>query len=113
MRIASQSRTPMREENNTTTHVAGCFIQIGPRCIQRCLICGHKLIDVDLARMAAGVPDDDKVRATYWETGALVQEQMDWRSGNVQWTLVGILGFEGEFEVERLPDDFCLALVEE
>jgi hypothetical protein len=87
----------------SVTHLAGPVVgfQNGKRAIQRCAVCGHKLLD-NLRMMAPVGPDGEPPVFPTWREGCLVEID-----GNRQSDV-------GDFvEVERLPDDFCLALVEE
>lgn len=54
-----------------TVHLAGNDVRIGTRIIQRCLICGFKLLDMDLSRMA--VPDGDDRGVATFAVGHLIE----------------------------------------
>jgi len=85
----------------TTTHIAGPALNIGGRTIQRCSLCGEKLVD-DL-RMASPVnPDGSAPSVGTWEVGRLVQVE----GGNpTRWSLLP--------DTDKLPADSCISLVEE
>lgn len=61
--------------NDTTVHLAGNTVTIGSRMIQRCLICGYKLNDIDFERVAImqtpGCPTPSSVRG--FEVGHLIE----------------------------------------
>jgi len=83
----------------TTTHIAGVVVRIGSRVIQRCALCGDKLIDNDMA--GAEVPED-QVNTPFpaWEVEALVRVD-----GNMYEAI------EARPD-HKLPPDSCLALLE-
>lgn len=87
--------------SETLTHIAGVAINIGGRKIQRCSLCGEKLIDA--LNQAAPLNHDGSVPlASVWECGRLVQCATD---GNPRrWSLLP--------DTDQLPEDSCLALVE-
>ena len=73
------------------THIAGPVVRIGNRLIQRCALCGDKLLDCNMVGRQLNV----------WGEGAFVQ------AGR------GELNYAGDFlNASELPDDFCLELVE-
>lgn len=88
---------------NSTTHVAAPYFGIARRMIQRCGICGEKLIDLDFDRVAVPEGPDGKPGELPggFPTAALVR-----CVGNAQ-VVVG--SFE---QSDPLPPDFCLELVE-
>lgn len=59
----------------STVHLAGNEVRIGTRVIQRCLVCGYKLVDRDLATVTvispAGAAPADVVSA--WGVGHLIE----------------------------------------
>lgn len=58
-----------------TVHLAGNEVRIGTRVIQRCLVCGYKLVDTDLSRVAvisAGDGSRDNV-VSVWGVGHLIE----------------------------------------
>lgn len=88
----------------TVTHIAGAPITLGgnyPRVIQRCSLCGEKLVD-SKGMMAPVGPDGTAPSVGTWEVGRLIQVE----GGNP--TRFSLLP-----DSEQLPDDSCLALVEE
>jgi hypothetical protein len=84
----------------TVTHVAGPVVTVGGRSIQRCACCGEKLRD-NLGEMAPLKPDGTPPEMHVWRERALVHID-----GNSQ-TLAG-----DYVEIDAMPEDFCLALVE-
>lgn len=75
----------------TTTHVAGCGIQVYDRVIQRCLICGEKLAD-----------SNDPDFKTIWKEGELIRSKYGF-----------LYSTEREYlSIAKLPKDSCLQLVE-
>lgn len=77
-------------------HLAGPAVQIYDRVIQRCMVCGYKLIDADVV---CQVHDAD---IGTWVHGALVEISGD---DPIRYKLAGHFG-------DALPADFCLPLVE-
>lgn len=96
----------------STTHVAGPWVgfKAEDRLIQRCMVCGEKLIDLKPSCTHVAVPpenQDEKSIERYIPTfspGRMIQVS----EGNPKQFLD-----VGDFKVDPLPDDFCLALVEE
>lgn len=84
----------------TTTHIAGPAITVGGRLIQRCSLCGEKLVD-SKGVMVPVRPDGQPDRIGTWEVGRLVQVE----PGNP--TRSSLLP-----DTDQLPDDTCLDLVE-
>jgi hypothetical protein len=79
----------------SVTHIAGAVICTQGRTIQRCSLCGEKLVDSKGAMVEtkyAGEPFPT------WIMGRLVQID------GAVWTLLP--------ETDKLPDDSCLELVE-
>ena len=75
----------------SVTHLAGPAVRLGPRIIQRCLVCGAKLCD----------SHDKHASLKIWSEGGLILFD-----GAVQ-------EYIGEFlEMKAMPDDFCDVLVE-
>lgn len=89
--------------DNSVTHVAGPVIKVYNRLIQRCPICGEKLID-NYGFIPKKKSDGTKTKIQTWREGALVR----YRTSELVPSLVG------DFwdEQQKLPKDFCLALVE-
>lgn len=80
---------------DTITHIAGPPITACGRLIQRCSLCGEKLVD------SKNTASPDGRGPGTWQVGRLVQVT----EGNPQrWTLLD--------DTEKLPDDSCLELVE-
>jgi hypothetical protein len=79
----------------TVTHVAGPWMVIGDRIIQRCPICGVKLIDM-YCSSPKNLPDH-----VVWSEGAMIHIDE------------GKQRHVGEFlNKKKMPDDFCIWLVE-
>lgn len=89
----------------THVHLAGNFVVIGSRVIQRCLVCGYKLID-NLGQVTEVTENDPNSQTSTWPIGGLIQID----DGNpVQMTLLS----ESEnpiFEYEW--NNCCVDLVE-
>ena len=85
----------------TVTHMAGPYVVIQNRVIQRCLICGEKLADMLIRK--ASVPSLKNLPGV-WEPYCYVRFNTD--DTVVSKTIIDI-GVEMEF-----PDDWCLSLVE-
>lgn len=87
----------------SVTHVAGPVVTIGSRVIQRCAVCGEKL--ADNKNTAAPVnPDGSPPEFPTWPERSLVQIE----AGNpTRYSLAGDF-----MQADKLPEDFCLALVE-
>ncbi len=90
----------------STTHVAGPVVSIGDRIIQRCAICGDKLVD-NINKACVARPGDHPIDIGVWREGCLVQV-VDLGDGCERAVDTGDFGI-----TELLPGDFCLALVEE
>ena len=89
----------------SATHVAGPVVAFKKldRVLQRCVVCGYKLLDCHPSRMA--VPEgQDRSLTTFGEADLIQVEE-----GNpTSYIRVGKFA-----DVDILPDDFCLALVED
>lgn len=84
----------------SVTHVAGPVVKIGDRCVQRCALCGEKLLD-NLNVVAPLNADGTPPAFAVWGGRRLVCYDGN-RSTDV-----------GDFmERKILPPDFCLPLVE-
>jgi hypothetical protein len=84
----------------SVTHIAGVRLDIGGRVIQRCSLCGEKLID----NLNESVPigPDGKVRKTCsWPIGRLVRVMLR----NPRRSLL----LE---DTDKLTDDSCISLIE-
>lgn len=93
----------MSNDMRTVTHVAGPVVAIGNRAVQRCALCGEKLLD-NLNQAAPMNPDGTPPKFCTWEQAALVQFTVD---TNPRRELL-----VGDFRKDILPADFCLRLVE-
>jgi len=94
--------TPMKAAS--LTHVAGIAFRVGDRVIQRCCVCGEKLLD-NLRTAVPLNPDGSIPEFPTWEEMALVQCE-----GNRQSALQPERDVRGN---PKLPEDSCLLLVEE
>lgn len=83
---------------DTVSHLAGPWITIEGRGIQRCLICGEKLIDTKGQASADG--DNTPL---FWGKGCFVQVTVN--ENPQRWSVLPDNG-------ERLPKDSCIDLVE-
>jgi hypothetical protein len=83
------------------THIAGPKITACGRIIQRCSLCGYKLVD---SRGVAVAQNEDGTfpEIGHWQVGRLVRVT----DGNPTC-------FELLDDTDKLPDDSCLALVED
>lgn len=91
---------------NSTTHWAGPAVTLGPldRTIQRCMVCGFKLID-SLHQAGPLGPDGKPPGVLVYQAGHLIQIT----EGNP--SAIHDAGELGNHMA--LPDDFCVNLVEE
>lgn len=89
---------------NSVTHVAGPYVGIDKRAVQRCLWCGFKLVDTK-GQMSLVGPNGEPPRPCFWETLALVRV-----TGGNPTSYVAVGKFDDE--ETKLPDDFCQDLVE-
>lgn len=92
----------------SVVHIPGPLITIGPRKIQRCSVCGEKLGDnlpFLQGRVAAVVVPGDKQKGPIdilaWPVGCPIR---------VDGNHTTVIPFK---DGDQLPDDCCLALVEE
>lgn len=90
----------MNRRYTSVTHLAGPVVTIQGRIIQRCAVCGEKLCD-SLNIAAPLEPDGSEPTFLTWQEAAFVQME-----GN-RTSLVGNL------RTDSVPEDFCLALVEQ
>ena len=85
---------------NSATHIAGPHFHKGRRVIQRCMVCGMKIVDsrdLDVPRRADGIP----LHVGTFKCGAFVRVR---NVGGVRtWRVV---------KRDSLPGDFCLEMVE-
>jgi hypothetical protein len=86
---------------NTVTHITGVRLTVCGRIIQRCSLCGEKLCDSKRAAMPTE-PDGSFPEFPTWEVGRLVR----FHAGNPR--REELLPDTG-----KLPDDSCLALIED
>lgn len=84
----------------SVTHVAGPAITVGSRTIQRCSVCGEKMLDSLGVMMAVG-PNGEEPKLWTWEPGRLV------RYSGEQPRRELLLP-----DTEQLPGDACIDLVE-
>ncbi len=76
----------------TVTHVAGHAVKFGNRTLQRCLICGEKLVDT---------ADPDTIQTPWPEWTVVKQEHGYWHSNK-----------QNFLKLKQLPEDICLNMVE-
>lgn len=86
--------------NRSVTHIAGPAITVDGRTIQRCSLCGDKLVDSKNA-MAPVNPDGSIPTIGTWQVGRLIQVE----------------GFNPKRylllpDTDKLPEDSCIDLVE-
>ena len=86
---------------NTVTHIAGPAMTVGNRTIQRCCLCGEKLID-DKNQMSPINPDGTIDKTPTWEPGRLIQTTVN--TNPTQYILLP--------DTDKLPPDTCLDLIE-
>lgn len=85
---------------DSVTHIAAPFIIANGRTIQRCALCGEKLIDDKNCAMPLK-PDGTADSIGTWEAMRLVRVTV----GNPQrWELLP--------DSDKLPEDSCLVLIE-
>ncbi|HEY1187694.1 MAG TPA: hypothetical protein VGE74_08555 [Gemmata sp.] len=84
----------------TVTHIAGCAMNMGGRWIQRCSVCGEKLLDSNNAAAPLN-PDGTVPEFPRWECGRLIQ----FTAGNPRREVMLP-------DSDRIPADSCLELVE-
>jgi hypothetical protein len=85
----------------SVTHIAGLVLHVGGRTIQRCSLCGEKLID-NKGEEAPLNPDGSTPKTLTWEVGRLVRFEGD---NPVHSHLLD--------DTDKLPEDSCLDLVED
>jgi hypothetical protein len=92
--------------DDTMSHIAGHAVDVGGRWIQRCIICGTKLVDTqtNLGPPPDVTPDGPltKITVRIWAQGVIVEIK-----NGVQ---IDRGGFE---ELDELPDSICIGLVED
>src|ERR1700677_2875848 len=95
---------------NSVSHLAGLDVVIGGRQIQRCAICGEKLIDSKGA-MAPNKPDGSPPDPIpFWTVGAMIRVEFN---GPVShWSVVDREPREDVNKPGKIPHDSCLELVE-
>lgn len=88
----------------SVVHLAGNHVCIGGRVIQRCLVCGYKLIDVDASRcmVASTKPEDLTIKS--FGVGHLIEVDGN-HSSDIGNTL--------DPHFDQPWDNCCLELVEE
>lgn len=89
-------------------HLAGNEVYIGTRIIQRCLVCGHKLVDMDLAHCVSyGADGPEPAEGHAWGVGHLIEVS----DGNPTCSVDIGTTEEPIFPAAHWPDS-CLHLVE-
>lgn len=87
----------------SVTHIAGNIVDINGRTIQRCSLCGDKLIDSKNMEIPQA-PNGQVLHVGTWEVGRLVRH---YPGDPEHWVLIE------ETLDAVLPLDSCIALVEE
>lgn len=87
----------------STTHIAGPYICFEGRTIQRCMLCGHKLVD-DKNTAVPVNPDGTVDKTPTWAIDSLVRIT----EGNPTSYVLIQPEHEG-----KAPDDICIHLVED
>ena len=87
----------------TVTHVAGPAITACGRVIQRCSICGEKLVDSKGCAMPVSTSGHMVGKIGTWEVGRLVQTSVG--ENPRRYILLP--------DSDKLPEDSCLDLLEE
>ena len=85
----------------TVTHIAGVPITVCGRVIQRCSLCGEKLVDSKNCAMLLEEDGSTPIMPT-WEVGRLVQVSVG--ENPARYLLLP--------DTDRIPKDSCLELVE-
>lgn len=83
-----------------TTHLAGTPVNVIGRWIQRCLVCGEKLVDSENHDM---ITTEGKIYVSFWPVGGIIR--IDGKNSSC----IGITEIP---EIIYLPENFCLDLVE-
>lgn len=86
---------------SSVTHLAGNVVTVDDRVIQRCSICGEKLVD-SKGQMFPVLPGEPPPLVATWEVGALVRVSGEQPQ---HWEVLQV-------DEKRLPDDSCIELVE-
>lgn len=86
----------------TVTHLAAPHVTVSGRTVQRCCVCGEKLLDSRGVSAPLG-PDGKVPEYPVWRTGSYVRIT----AGNPRSE-----SLEGHWDTDELPGDFCLPLVE-
>lgn len=92
---------------DSVTHLTGSVVKVGDRMLQRCIICGEKLVDNYGVPVPLG-PDGKEEEFPTWEPGVLLR-LMTTNSGSRFWQP---LNHSEKQLPDELPDDSCIALVE-
>ena len=102
--------TGPRPTFSTVTHVAERAIDIHGRVIQRCCVCGQKLIDALVKNQPADGRGKPKPIFT-WAPGDLVRLAIDGPQTKEEPAKPPVLA--GHFNTDALPPDFCIDMVEQ
>jgi hypothetical protein len=95
------ARQPGDNRVSTVTHIAGPAVTVGGRTIQRCCICGEKLID-SLGRSTPLDPEGNLPQCATYQVWAMVQHE------GSRWSVTGNDGPASD----QYPADGCIDLVE-
>lgn len=87
---------------DTVTHVAAPHVTVSGRTLQRCVICGEKLVDSKHTAMPLG-PDGGVPAFPAWRAGQYLRVY----PGNPR-----VEANVGHWDDDDLPADLCLPLVE-
>lgn len=87
----------------SATHVVGPLVTYKTRCLQRCLVCGEKLIDMKAGKRVLRNGEVELSLPSHFHPGALLRIGGD---GPVTWENMGVFGND------PVPYDFCITLVE-
>lgn len=87
--------------SETVTHVAGPAMHVAGRTIQRCALCGDKLVDSKNTAMPLR-PDGTADSISTWEAGRLIQVTVG--ENPTRYLLLP--------DTDRLPKDSCIDLIE-
>jgi hypothetical protein len=82
------------------THIAGVRLDVCGRVIQRCSLCGFKLID-SVGEESSLSPDGSNPHFPSWETGRLIRVSGE---NPIQSVILA--------DSDRLPADSCIDLIE-
>lgn len=92
----------------SVTHIAGRAYEVHDRVIQRCVTCGHKLIDLFVSKQ----PHDGRGKPAFWTWGE--GDMVRLPNGHDQAeSPTGKPALVGHTNSDPLPADYCVDLVEQ